>query len=259
MWSTVISILSDTKKGLRNLWHPKSRFLVHLLHLINHCLRLSHFPIPWKDAKIITLPKPGKDSKFLHNLLPISLLSTTGKLFEVILYIVKRHIDEKGLLNAGQFGLRACDSTLQCVRTTFPYISAISRRPPSSPLFGLFEFPFMSFGLRNTTQTFQRFMDEVLRRLDVCFAYLDEILVFSRSLEEHERHLRSLFGRLQTYGFIINPTKCVFRASEVRFIGYKISPEGSRQLEERATHLQDFPPPKTVSQLPSFPGHSQLL
>jgi hypothetical protein len=64
--------------------------------------------------------KPGKDSKFPHNLQPISLLSMTGKLFEkVILNIVKRHIDEKGLLNAGQFGFRACHSTtLQCMRLT---------------------------------------------------------------------------------------------------------------------------------------------
>jgi hypothetical protein len=50
--------------------------------------------------------------------------------------------------------------------------------------FGLFQFPFMSFGLRNSTQTFQLFMD-ILRGLDFCFASLD-ILFFSRSLEEHE-------------------------------------------------------------------------
>jgi hypothetical protein len=80
----------------------------------------------------------------------------------------------------------------------------------------------MSFGLCNAAQTFQRFMDEVLRGLDFCFAYLDDILVFSRSLEEHEQHIRSLFNRLQTYGIIINPTKCVFWASEVTFLGYKV-------------------------------------
>jgi hypothetical protein len=49
--------------------------------------------------------------------------------------------------------------------------------------FGIFEFPFMSFRLRNAAQTFQRFMDDTLRELDFCFAYLDDILVFSRSLE----------------------------------------------------------------------------
>jgi hypothetical protein len=88
--------------------------------------------------------------------------------------------------------------------------------------FGLFEFPFMSFGLRNAAQTFKRFMDEVLRGLDFCFAYLDDVLVYSRSLEEHERHLRVLFGRLHSYGIIINPAKCVFPASEVNFLGYHV-------------------------------------
>jgi hypothetical protein len=66
------------------------------------------------------LPKPGKDSKFPQHLSPISLLSTTGKLFEkCILKIVRMHIEERGLLNASQFGFRARHSTtLQCKRLT---------------------------------------------------------------------------------------------------------------------------------------------
>jgi hypothetical protein len=89
-----------------------------LTHLFNHCLRLSHFPSPWKEAKVITLPETGKDPKILKNLRPISLLSTTGKLFEkVILKLLQKHIDERGLLNASQFGFRARHSTtLQCMR-----------------------------------------------------------------------------------------------------------------------------------------------
>jgi hypothetical protein len=89
--------------------------LVHLTNLFNHCIRLSHFPKSWKEAKIITLPKPGKDPKLPQNLRPISLLSTTGKLFgQVILKIF-----QKNLLNANQFGFHANHSTtLQCMRLT---------------------------------------------------------------------------------------------------------------------------------------------
>jgi hypothetical protein len=76
--------------------------------------------------------------------------------------------------------------------------------------FGLFEFPFTSFGLRNAAQTFQRFIDYIMRGLDVCFVYLDDILVLSRSLEEHEQHLRALFDRLQRYGILVDPAKCIF-------------------------------------------------
>jgi cleavage and polyadenylation specificity factor subunit 1 len=120
--------------------------------------------------------------------------------------------------------------------------------------FGLFEFPFMSFGLRNAAQTFQRFMDEILRGLDFCFAYIDDILVYSHSPEEHEQHLRTLFERLQTHGILLNPGKCVFRATQVTFLGYRISGEGSQPLPDRVADLQACPPPQTIRQLRRFLG-----
>jgi hypothetical protein len=61
-----------------------------------------------EGSKSNNLPKPGKDPKFPKNLRPISLFSTTGKLFEkVILQLLQKHIDESGLLNASQFVFRA--------------------------------------------------------------------------------------------------------------------------------------------------------
>jgi hypothetical protein len=94
------------------LRHLPRRALVHLTYLFNHCLRLAYFPQSWKEAKIITLPKTGKDPKFSQNLRPISLLPTTGKLLEnVILQFLKKHIEGKGLLNASQFGFRVRHST----------------------------------------------------------------------------------------------------------------------------------------------------
>jgi hypothetical protein len=96
------------------LRHLQKRPLVHLTHLFNHCLLLSHFPKAWKVAK------PGNDQKFSHYLLPFSVLSTTGKLFEkVILKIARKHIEERSQLNASQSGFRARHSTtLQCMRLT---------------------------------------------------------------------------------------------------------------------------------------------
>jgi hypothetical protein len=64
----------------------------------------------------------------------------------------------------------------------------------------------------------------------------------------------TLFDLLQERGILINPAKCVFKASEIIFLGYKVSAEGSRPLEERLAHLQDCPPPKTTSQLRRFLG-----
>ena len=108
--SDVLKLIKLLKKGkacgidgIPNecLRHIPRRPLVHLTHLFNHCIRLSYFPEPWKVAKLITLPKPGRDPKFPQNLRPISLLSTTGKLFEKIIYnIIQKHIDDRNLLNA---------------------------------------------------------------------------------------------------------------------------------------------------------------
>lgn len=120
--------------------------------------------------------------------------------------------------------------------------------------FGLYEFPYMSFGLRNAGQSFQRFIDEVVRGLDFCFAYVDDILVFSCDAAQHAFHLETLFQRLHDFGVVINTTKSVFGAKEVTFLGYRISSEGTRPPSERIQALVDFPPPKTVQGMRRFLG-----
>lgn len=120
--------------------------------------------------------------------------------------------------------------------------------------FGLYEFPFMTFGLRNAGQTFQRFIDEVTRGLDFCYAYLDDFLIFSCDEKEHESHLHQLFKRLQEYGIVINTSKCVFGAKEVKFLGYTISAEGTRPLDTKVEAIKSFPEPKTIKQLRRFLG-----
>ena len=92
-------------------------------------------------------------------------------------------------------------------------------------------------------------MDEILKDLDFCFAYLDDILVFSHSPQDHHQHLRTLFTKLRSYGILLNSPKCVFRVHEISFLGYKISSTGSQPLPERVADLQSYHPPKTVSQL----------
>ncbi|CAH2099527.1 unnamed protein product [Euphydryas editha] len=112
----------------------------------------------------------------------------------------------------------------------------------------------MTFGLRNAGQTFQRFIDEVTRGLDFCYAYLDDFLIFSRDEKEHKSHLHQLFKRLQQYGIVINTSKCVFGAKEVKFLGYTISYEGTKPLDTKVEAIKSFPEPKTIKQLRRFLG-----
>lgn len=120
--------------------------------------------------------------------------------------------------------------------------------------FGLYEFPYMTFGLRNAGQTFQRFVDQMTRDLNFCYCYLDDFLIFSPDETTHLEHLRQLFSKLQDYGMVINPAKCTFGASEVTFLGYKVSAEGVRPLETKIQSIKDFPKPKTVKELRRFLG-----
>ena len=70
--------------------------------------------------------------------------------------------------------------------------------------FGLFEFVRMPFGLRNTAQTFQRFVDQVLQGLTFAYAYIDDILIANSSQKEYIQHLERVFQCLSEYGLIIN-------------------------------------------------------
>ena len=97
--------------------------------------------------------------------------------------------------------------------------------------FGLFEFVRMPFGLRNAAQTFQRFIDEVLRGLDFCFGYIDDILIASTTPAEHLQHLRSVLHWLVDNGLTINPNKCVFGAESLDFLGHHVSSAGVTSLE----------------------------
>ena len=110
------------------------------------------------------------------------------------------------------------------------------------------------FGLRNATQTFQRFIDEVLRDLDFAYAYIDDILVASSSLEEHRHHLETLFQRLKDYGVVINPGKCTFGQTEVKFLGYLVSKEGARPLSEKVDAIRAYSRPTSVKDLRQFLG-----
>ena len=120
--------------------------------------------------------------------------------------------------------------------------------------FGLFEFLRMPFGLRNAAQTFQRFIDQVLRGLHFCYAYIDDLLIASTSHEEHQDHLRQVFQRLNNYGVLINPSKCEFGVDTLQFLGHHIDREGIRPLAEKVQAVWDFPLPSSHRKLRAFLG-----
>lgn len=120
--------------------------------------------------------------------------------------------------------------------------------------FGLFEFLRLPFGLRNASQTFQRFMHHILRDLPFAYSYIDDVLIASPNEETHKKHLKILLTKLKQHGLLVNLTKSVFGAKELPFLGYLISADGIQPLPERVKAIRDFPQPKTVLELRRFLG-----
>ncbi len=99
--------------------------------------------------------------------------------------------------------------------------------------FGLFEFLRMPFGLRNAAQSFQRFIDKVLRGLVFCFRYIDDLLIASTTRSDHIHHVRQVLERIAAHGLTIIPSKSVFAVDSLDFLGHHVSSSGITPLVER--------------------------
>jgi hypothetical protein len=120
--------------------------------------------------------------------------------------------------------------------------------------FGLFEFLRLTFGLRNAGSTFQRLMDRVLAGLAFAFVYLDDIIIASPSMEQHQQDVEEVFRRLQVAGLVINFEKCTFAVPEVDFLGHRVSASGFAPLPSRVAAIQKYLRLATVKQLLPFLG-----
>ena len=120
--------------------------------------------------------------------------------------------------------------------------------------FGLFYFTRTPFGLRNSGQMFQRFIDHVTRGLDFVFVYLDDLLVTSPDHKTHKKHLRILFARLSEYGIIIGPEKCQFGTTELSFLGHHVCAEGISPLPSAVDAIVNFVKPEKQRALRRYLG-----
>jgi RNase H-like domain found in reverse transcriptase/Reverse transcriptase (RNA-dependent DNA polymerase) len=120
--------------------------------------------------------------------------------------------------------------------------------------FGLFEFLRLPFGLRNAEMTFQRLMDNVFFYLPCVFIYLDDLLIASRTEEEHREALREVLRRLAANGLLLNVEKCELGQRSVNFLGHVVSAAGVAPLPDRVAAICTFPRPQTVEQLQAFLG-----
>lgn len=121
----------------------------------------------------------------------------------------------------------------------------------------LYEWNRIPFGLRNAPPAFQRYMNQVLGDLKstICEPYLDDVLCYAESFEEHVINLQRVLRRLKSRGIKLRSDKCVFVKQEVRYLGRLISGDGYRPDPVDTLALEKFRcPPKTIGELRSLLG-----
>ena len=122
--------------------------------------------------------------------------------------------------------------------------------------YGSFEYLVMPFGLCNAPATFQRIMNTILRDgLDkFVLVFLDDILIFSRTKEEHEQHIKQILDRLRAEKFFGRLKKCDFFKTEVEYLGFDVGAYGIKPSLSKVQAVADWPVPTSVKDVRSFLG-----
>ena len=123
---------------------------------------------------------------------------------------------------------------------------------------GKYEFVRLPFGLKNAPGIFQRVMDDILREHigKICHVYIDDIIVFGKTLEEHLSNLEKVLETLRKANFKIQPDKSEFLRTEVEFLGFIVSKDGLKPNLKKVEAIHKYPEPTNVKELRAFLGLS---
>ena len=125
---------------------------------------------------------------------------------------------------------------------------------------GLYEFEVMPFGLTNAPAAFQRLMEQILLPLnpkhgaEFVNVYVDDVIVFSSSLEDHLEHLCQVVCKIMEAGLKLKPSKCHFARAEVEYLGFLVTPAGLKPTMLHVRAVEGFPVPTSQKELLQFLG-----
>ena len=109
-------------------------------------------------------------------------------------------------------------------------------------------------GMRNSAQSFQRMVQDVVGDMESVFCYLDDLLIFSKSPEHHMQVLEELFSKLEQAGLTLALSKCQFGVDSLEYLGYQVDSKGIVPVKKKVAALQNFPPPTKQKELLAFLG-----
>jgi len=121
---------------------------------------------------------------------------------------------------------------------------------------GVYQWCRLPQGWMNSGAIFQNRVDRALGDLKwkCCMPYIDDIIIFSKTEEEHMKHIEEVFSRLAKVGFHLKLRKCEFFKEEIEFLGHVINRDGIKPNPEKVKAISEMPPPKTKSNVKSFLG-----
>ena len=127
--------------------------------------------------------------------------------------------------------------------------------------FGHYQFSRMPFGLNDAPATFQRLMDRVLTGLQgiEMFVYMDDIVIYAKSLKEHDEKSENLLGRSETAGIVLQPDKCRFLCKEIGYLGHVIFEVGVKPDLQKIEAVSKFPCPKGCKNVKQFLGLAEYF
>uniref|UniRef100_A0A669CY19 ribonuclease H n=1 Tax=Oreochromis niloticus TaxID=8128 RepID=A0A669CY19_ORENI len=122
--------------------------------------------------------------------------------------------------------------------------------------FGTWQFRRMPQGLTNSPATFQQTMEKVMEGINLqeVVAFLDDLIIFSNSLEEHEERVMKVLKHIAEFGLKLSPSKCKFFQTSVKYLGHVISAQGIQPDPDKIVAVKDWPCPQTAKELRSFLG-----
>ncbi|GBG75019.1 hypothetical protein CBR_g19534 [Chara braunii] len=224
---------------------------------------------------------------YLHTAVPTSLMDAGAEVVDLPAYIAKidrefktqryDNIDAPLLYIRIQIGEATCSALIDCgasrnyISQDFMFFSKLDLKSGYHQLeirkedryktafktrYGYFEWLVMPFGLTNAPTTFQAAMTTEFRHMLDRFVliYLDDILVYSRSLDEHVEHLRTVLERLRQVKYKANRDKCEFAQQELEYLGHFVTPQGIRPLADKIEALRVWPEPTNTTNVRSAMG-----
>lgn len=126
-------------------------------------------------------------------------------------------------------------------------------------IFGRYRFLRLPFGIVSAQDEFQRRIDETYEGLDGVAGIVDDIIVFGKTKEEHDRNLRAMLNRTRQRGLKLNPEKCHICVTEVSFFGHKLTAEGLKPDPHKVKAVRDMKPPENAAELETILGMVNYL